>query len=188
MAESKRTFQSAKMDKNIDDRILPAGTYRARCRLPSTRVFRQRQRAAQGFRQALQQKVDGHQRYQALEQEYSGNAARLRGALANQPGLGHVAPAADANKDTQWHQENDAANRVDPGPAAGTETAIENVDPDVSSGFQSVGRAQHEQGAVHVSHSFLCHDGAGVEAVAHDDDQSSNQCHGQCEPRQASTT
>jgi len=28
MAESKRTFQSAKMDKNIDDRILPAGTYR----------------------------------------------------------------------------------------------------------------------------------------------------------------
>ena len=47
---------------------------------------------------------------------------------------------------------------------------------------------RHEQGAVHVSHSFLCHDGAGVEAVAHDDDQSSNQCHGQCEPRQASTT
>ena len=28
MAESKRTFQSAKMDKDIDDRILPAGTYR----------------------------------------------------------------------------------------------------------------------------------------------------------------
>lgn len=28
MAESKRTFQSAKMDKDIDDRLLPAGTYR----------------------------------------------------------------------------------------------------------------------------------------------------------------
>lgn len=28
MAESKRTFQSAKMDKDIDDRILPKGTYR----------------------------------------------------------------------------------------------------------------------------------------------------------------
>lgn len=28
MAESKRTFQSARMDKDIDDRILPAGTYR----------------------------------------------------------------------------------------------------------------------------------------------------------------
>ena len=28
MAESKRTFQSAKMDKDVDDRILPQGTYR----------------------------------------------------------------------------------------------------------------------------------------------------------------
>lgn len=28
MAESKRTFQSAKMDKDVDDRILPNGTYR----------------------------------------------------------------------------------------------------------------------------------------------------------------
>ena len=28
MAESKRTFQSAKMDKDIDDRLLPPGTYR----------------------------------------------------------------------------------------------------------------------------------------------------------------
>ena len=28
MAESKRTFQSARMDKDIDDRILPSGTYR----------------------------------------------------------------------------------------------------------------------------------------------------------------
>ena len=89
----------------------------------------------------------------------------------DRPGLNHEGPGAPPEHAADRKQEDEAADKIDPGFGSRRCLAIEHVHPDMAVMQERIGGADHEDRAVHIDDGFLHEDGADAEDIAHDHDR-----------------
>src|SRR3990167_2458329 len=140
------------------------------------------QYAAAGPRQPLKPQQGDEAENCRLENLHRGHAVVLDRYLASLPRVGDVGPRRPSEQDEPWHQQEDHAEKIDPGFAASSHLGVENVDPYM--GIEEIGESRREQEGhrmrpdvefLHPYEAYSC-------GVAQENDGSTDQHGGQCEP------